>query len=294
MLTEEVLAHPPKALSQEQRQFYFDTGYLSLDSIVPMAWVERLRAATEEMVERSRGHTVSDRVFDLEPNHRAEKPRLRRLTSPVEHHPAYWEFASESIIVDIAADLVGPDVKFHHSKLNFKWAKGGEQVKWHQDIPAWPHTNYSPLTIGTYLSDIGPDQAPLAVIPNSHEGELYSEFNAQGQWVGYILPEDLERVPLQTADYLVGSSGTVTVHNCRTIHGSKPNRSSVGRPLLLNVYSAADAFTYSVNPIPSRYADTIVRGKPARWAHHDPRPGMIPPDWSKGYTSLFAMQQEEA
>ncbi len=96
MLTEEVLAHPPKVFSQEQRQFYFDNGYLSLDSIVPMAWVERLRAATEEMVERS------------------------------------------------------------------------------------------------------------------------------------------------------------------------------------------------------RYADTIVRGKPARWAHHDPRPGRIPPDWSKGYTSLFAMQQEEA
>ncbi len=225
MLTEEVLAHPPKALSQEQRQFYFDNGYLSLDSIVPMAWVERLRAATEEMVERSRGHSVSERVFDLEPNHRAEKPRLRRLSSPVEQHPAYREFASESIIVDIAADLVGPDVKFHHSKLNFKWAKGGEQVKWHQDIPAWPHTDYSPLTIGTYLYDVGPDQAPLAVIPNSHEGELYSEFNAQGQWVGYILPEDIERVPLQTADYLVGSAGTVTVHNCRTIHGSKSTRS---------------------------------------------------------------------
>ncbi len=36
-----------------------------------------------------------------------------------------------------------------------------------------------------------------------------------------------------------------------------------------------------------------MRGKPARRAHHDPRPCMIPPDWSGGYTSLFALQQGE-
>ena len=53
-------------------------------------------------------------------------------------------------------------MKFHHSKLNFKWAKGGEEVKWHYDISFWPHTNYSPLTVGTYLYDCGMDQGPLA------------------------------------------------------------------------------------------------------------------------------------
>ena len=31
----------------------------------------------------------------------------------------------------------------------------------------------------------------------------------------------------------------------------------------------------------------------ARWAHHDPRPCLLPPDWSGGYTSIFAVQQEE-
>jgi Uncharacterized protein conserved in bacteria (DUF2252) len=29
----------------------------------------------------------------------------------------------------VAADLLGPDVKFHHSKLNFKAPRGGEEVK---------------------------------------------------------------------------------------------------------------------------------------------------------------------
>ena len=63
----------------------------------------------------------------------------------------FWDYVTQSPLADIIADLVGPDVKFHHSKLNYKWAQGGEEVKWHYDISFWPHTNYSPLTVGTYL-----------------------------------------------------------------------------------------------------------------------------------------------
>jgi hypothetical protein len=59
------------------------------------------------------------------------------------------------------------------------------------------------------------------------------------------------------------------------------------------IYSSADAFTYTANPLPSKYEGAIVRGKPAMWAHHDERPCLVPPDWSGGYTSLYAMQQGE-
>ena len=293
MRTEQILKIPPRILAQEQREFYFENGYLLVEGIVPLDVVEALREVTAEWAERSRRVEKSDAVFDLEPGHSAVNPRLRRLSSPVQHDERYWKFASESIVPDLIADLVGPDVKFHHSKLNFKWAEGGEEVKWHQDIQYWPHTNYSPLTIGTCLYDVGPDQGPLGVIPGSHRGDLFDEYNDKGQWVGCLSDQDLARVPLDTARYLMGPAGSVTIHNCRTIHGSRPNLSDLGRPLLLNVYSAADAFPYTANPLPSRYEGTIVRGRPARYAYHDPRPCQVPPDWSGGYTSLFALQQEE-
>ena len=83
------------------------------------------------------------------------------------------------------------------------------------------------------------------------------------------------------------------VHNCRTAHHSAANDSPIGRPLLLNVYKAADALPYTANPLPSRHAEAVVRGQRARWAHHDPRPCLVPPDWSGGYTSLFALQQNK-
>ena len=293
MTPEDVLSHPPKILTQSQREAYFADGYLLLEGLISRDRLNRLRAATEEMVERSRSVSTSDQVWDLEPGHSAERPRLRRLSSPNDHHPTYWDFASRSVLADAISDLVGPNVKFHHSKLNFKWAQGGEEVKWHQDIQFWPHTNYSPLTAGTYLYDCDMPQGPLGVIRGSHQGQLYDQFDASGNWTGCLSDQDAAAIDPDTVVYLPGPAGSVTLHNCRTIHGSKPNRSDAGRPLLLNVYAAADAFPYTGNPLYSKYDQAIVRGKAARWAHHDPRPCQIPPDWSGGYKSIFTYQQGE-
>ncbi|MCY3784837.1 MAG: phytanoyl-CoA dioxygenase family protein [Chloroflexi bacterium] len=293
MTPEQILSHPPRVLTQAQRESYFEKGYLLVENVVPDEWIERLRDVTNDFVERSREVTESDAVWDLEPDHTAENPRLRRLTSPVEQHAAYWEFASDSIVADVAADIVGPDVKFHHSKLNFKWAEGGEEVKWHQDVQFWPHTNYSPATIGTLLYDCGPDQGPLGGLPGSHNGPLFDLYNDDGTWNGALSDADAASLDLENVEYMTGPAGSLTIHNCRTVHGSPPNQSDTGRPLLLYAYSSADAFTYTYNPIMSSYYGTVVRGKPARYAHHDPRPCQIPPDWSGGYQSLFATQQGE-
>ena len=294
MTPEAVLALKPNVLSQKQREFYFEQGYLLLERIIPAETIAELRRVTAAKVEETRSLVKSDAVWDLEAGHSAARPRLRRLSSPCDHHPAYWDYASRALLVEIVADLVGPDVKFHHSKLNFKTSEGGAEVKWHQDIQFWPHTNYSPLTVGTYLYDCGEAQGPLGVIPTSHDGPLFDQFNDKGQWVGCIAERDLARVDVAKAAYLEGPAGSLTLHNCRTIHGSKPNNSSDGRPLFLVTYSSADALPYTFNPLQSRYREQIVRGKAARWAHHDPRPCLLPPDWSGGYSSIFALQQEES
>lgn len=294
MTPESILKIPPRVLTQAQREHYFREGYILLEKIIGDEWIRKLRAATDELVERSRKVTKSDTIFDLEPAHRPDAPRLRRVSNPVEHHPAFWEYCTKSPLPDIVADLVGPDVKFHHSKLNYKWAQGGEEVKWHYDISFWPHTNYSPLTVGTYIYDCGPDNGPLGVLPRSHEMEpMLSQFDHQGRWTGCLRDEDVAKLDLSKAVYLTGPAGSLTLHNCRTLHASPKNLSDTGRPLLLFTLTSADAFPYTVNPIKPKHDQTIIRGQRAAWAHHDPRPCLIPPDWSGGYTSIFSLQQEE-
>ncbi len=293
MKAEQILERAPKALSQAEREFYFENGYLLLEGFISGERLARLQEVTQEFVEKSREIETSNDVFDLEPGHSRTSPRLRRLTMPFWQHPLYWEFTSDSPVTDVAADLLGPNVKVHHSKLNFKWSDGGEEVKWHQDIPFYPHTNYGVLAIGLYLADVDDEMAPMGVVPGSHKGEIFNHYNDKDQWVGALDERDLPRVATDRAVWLKGPAGSVTVHHCRTVHGSVPNRSTRGRPLLINAYSAADALMVTPHPYPGPKVDQIVRGERARWVEYDSEPCLIPPDWSAGYTSIFALQQEE-
>ena len=294
MSPEDILSHPPLILTQEQRQRYFEQGYLLLESIIDKTWVERLRDAANELVEHSRSITESDEHWSLEHDHTPELPRLRRTTNPAGKHPAFWEFACESVLVDIVADLVGPDVKVVESQLNFKWCGGRSEIRWHQDAQFTPYTNYSQSAFGLFLEDVTPEQSPMAVIPHSHKGELFDYWDDQGHWGGCILDADLKRIDLGKAVHLTGPAGTLQIHNCRLVHGSGVNHSDRNRPLLINHYCSADAFPYMAATVTDPPFGKIVRGQPARLAHLDPRPCPIPPDWSKsGYESVFTYQQHE-
>ena len=277
-------------LSDAQRVHYRDHGWCSVAGLVDNVWLERLRSVTDEFVEQSRALTESNVLFDLDAGHSADEPRLRRLSSPTDLHDTFWEFASQSAIVDVAVDLLGPDVKFHHSKLNFKASHGGEEVKWHQDIQFWPHTNYDLLTIGVFLEDVEPGMGEVGFISGSHNGPLFDLYDGE-VWVGALADPDVARIDLGRVAYPTGPAGTITVHNCRTVHGSAPNRSDRSRPLLLQTYAAADALAYTDLVKLSPHGEELIRGAPARWARHDPRPCLIPP--TGPYRPIFASQQRE-
>ncbi|MGY9056566.1 MAG: phytanoyl-CoA dioxygenase family protein [Alphaproteobacteria bacterium] len=292
MTPEEILSYPPRVLTQEQREVFFREGYLGLPGFVEAETVKRLQATTERFVELSRQETKPGNVFDVAPEHTAEKPVLRRLKRPDERDETYWAFARD-ILADVAADLLGPDVVFHHSKMNFKWFSEADTVKWHQDAQFFPHTNYNVLTIGCYLADTDMNNGPLAVMPRSHDEELYDQYAEDGTWTGHLRPEDAAKMNMSKVQYLMGPAGSLTIHGCRMAHFSPSSKSPSPRPLLLNCFTSADARAYTPHPDPSAHTYEIVRGKPAKWAHHDPRPCQIPPDWSGGYTSIYAAQAGE-
>lgn len=292
MLPERVLELPPTVLTQDQRKAYHADGYLLVERLFDAGTIARLNAVTDSFIERSRSREQSDSTFDLAPEHSSQTPMVRRIKRPDEQHAAYWEIAT-GVLADVVADLLGPDIVYHHSKLNFKWHGGDDTVAWHQDIQFYPHTNYSPLTVGIYLRDTGPEDGPLTVLPGSHEGPLYDQYDSAGNWTGCLSDSDAAGLDTSAAVELCGPAGSITIHNCRTVHSSPPSKRANGRPLLLHAYAAGDAFAYTAHPDPSCHAYEMVRGTRARWARHDPRPCLLPPDWSGGYTSIFAAQTGE-
>lgn len=293
MLRKDVLKHPARVLTEAQRARYFADGFLVLPEYVPAPWLARLKGALNDLMERSRAVTRSDETWVLEDGHSPATPRLHRITSPQDQHPVFWEFFCDPVMTDLAADIVGPDVKFHHAKLNVKSERGTRGFKWHQDIPAWPHTDYSPVSIGIYVDGCTVEQGPLSFARGSHEGPLFSQYDHDGNFVVRIQEEDLGWLKDDLIVQGVGGPGTVVLLHCCTVHGSLENRSDRARPLLLPVYSSADSFAYTPSPIVSPHLGDIVRGKPARRASFDPRPCELPPDFRGGYNPPWKAQREE-
>src|SRR5262245_10209958 len=112
MIDEQVLASKPLVLDRRAREQYFEQGFLTVPGYVGASWLERLRAVVDAKVEESRSHSSSDDQFDLAPDHSAKKPSIRRLRKAVDQHPELWAFAQDPTVVDLVADLLGPDLRF--------------------------------------------------------------------------------------------------------------------------------------------------------------------------------------
>jgi ectoine hydroxylase-related dioxygenase (phytanoyl-CoA dioxygenase family) len=293
MKPQDVLAHPATVLSEAQRHAFFDKGFVALPDYVPEPWLARLRAAMAELLDRSRSKAQTDAIYVLEDGHSANDPRLHRVSSPQDQHPTFWEFMCDPVMTDLAADVVGPDVKFHHAKLNVKSGKGSRGFSWHQDIPGWPHTDFSPVTIGIYIDGCTPEQGPLTVAEGSHEGPLFSMYDDAGTFVLKIRDSDLGWMSQDKLRRITGGPGTTVLLNCRVVHGSAPNKADAARPLLLPVYSSADSFPITPNPIPTPHQGDIVRGQPARFASFDTRPVEMPPDWRGGYKPVWVHKNKD-
>jgi ectoine hydroxylase-related dioxygenase (phytanoyl-CoA dioxygenase family) len=279
-------------LTEEQVAAYHRDGYLAVRDIIDRAQIEALRAATEEYVEQSRRVSASDALFDLDPRHTASRPVVRRIKNPADNHPIYRWVALESPIPDIVAELIGPDIKFHHSKLNLKGEKIGAPVEWHQDGAFYPHSNDDVLAVGLLLDDATLENGCLMVLPGSHRGPVYDHFLGD-QFTGAIAREDLARLDLSRAEPLPLPAGSIHIHHYRTIHGSAENTSAAQRRLLINSYSAADAIPFTPDSSGSALWQKIVRGAPARsfrrTAAGDWR---MPPIWKGNYRSIYEVQRE--
>jgi len=284
-------------LTDEQLHSYEELGYLQLDSFVSEEWLDRLRAASAEFVEQSRSLSESTQALDLEPSHTADAPRLRRLTSPFLHHETFREFTLEGPPARLAQALLGGPARFHHSKLNYKWADGGEEIKWHQDIQFWPHTDFTPLTIGVYLEDVDDEMGPMGVLPRSHRGPLFDMYGSDGRWAGSLNDADIATLDLEPMAWLQGPAGSTTVHNCCMIHGSVPNNSARPRPLLLQTYSAIDSYPVAgigANGMVNRTGNIVVGGDATQNLTIDRRIMHGAPDWSAGGTpTIFGSQHSK-
>ena len=275
-------------LSQSQVNSYRENGYLLLPDVIDGETLERLRDVITAFVDQSREVTASDAMFDIDPAHRPDHPRIRRLKDPYDRHALFREIATSDAILDPVSQLLGGTVRFDHSKLNFKYPDAEADIAWHQDWAFYPHTNDDMLAVGVLIEDCTLASGPLRVIPGSHRGPLYDHHH-NGVFAGAVAESDLADLPDSAVD-LVAPAGSVTIHHVRTLHGSTNCTDPRGRPLLLYSYAAVDAFpvfeTFDLEEFDSR----ILRGHPVLSGRMEPVPIRLPWPRSLGADSIYDNQ----
>ncbi len=252
-------------LTTDQIEQFRSVGAIVAENAVTPDQLAALRHDFDGWVEESRAETAAYGQicdgrprFDLEDDHAPDRPSLRRVASPTDISPAYASVAFDSAMTDMAADLVGPDVRFHHAKVNSKLPRTRTVVKWHQDFPFDPHSNDDTLTALLFLDDVTMENGPLMIAPGSHKGPLLSHFQ-NGVFTGAVddhVAADFEAQAVPCT----GPAGAVCLMHSRVAHASTANASDAPRTLYIVTYAAADAAPLSPIAVPSPDAGRIVRG----------------------------------
>ena len=264
-------------LTQAQIEEYRTKGFLGVEDVLTAAQVQELRDVTDEFVEKSRAHTEHTGVFDLEPDHTPDSPKLRRLVNPAENHETYNRILRDDGILDIVAQLLGTEsVRYNGNKLNMKASEAGSPVEWHQDWAFYPHTNDDLLAVGVAIDDMTRENGCLMAIPGSHKGKVY-DHHQDGRFVGAVTEPDFDA---SGAEAIEVKAGGVSIHHVRALHASMPNTSSRPRRLFLLMYCSGDS--YSLAPGPGQHRDweayeaTFLRGRPSQEVRVESCPVRLP------------------
>lgn len=258
-------------LARDRIERFWRDGFVVAEGGVSAGRLAGLRAEVAAWVEESRAHasnygeTLDGRArFDLETGHNAEAPKLRRVANPHEISGVFLDVIRNAALVDMVADLIGPDVKFHHAKLNLKQPGTGSRAGWHQDHPYDPHTNDDVVVSLLMLDDMTPENGCLRLLPGSHRGERYSHWQGD-RFTGEIAPGIMAALEPQTVP-VTGPAGSVCLMHTWMVHGSPGNSSDRPRTLFICDYTAADAVPLTRPAMPNAQCGEVVRGSPSRTA----------------------------
>ncbi|MBL8697863.1 MAG: phytanoyl-CoA dioxygenase family protein [Alphaproteobacteria bacterium] len=233
-------------LSKADVERYNRDGFIVVPNVLTAAEVEGLRKATDEIVEKARGVTDHNDVYDLEPGHSPSLPKVRRIKTPDKWDARYAACVHHPKIIACLQALWGPNIRYDLSKLNLKAAGFGSPVEWHQDWAFYPHTNDDLAAVGVMIDDIDMSNGPMLAIPGSHKGPVY-DHHAQGRFCGAMDPVKI-KLDYDNAVPCTGKAGSITIHHVRAVHGSAPNTSNRSRRFFLMQFRSADAWPLIQKP----------------------------------------------
>ena len=203
--------------------------------------VALLTQALDELLDRN---PRADRNIIICPHLSGYGPRA------LEGDPVWLEIARRPDILDMASQIMGPDVILWGTTIFGKPAGTGQVIPWHQDAPHWPIEPKATTSVWIALDRCTPENGCLRYIPGTHGGEVrHIDINdtPEGKEAAVRLILDPAAVDETQARDVLLEPGEMAILDTWLVHGSNPNRSPERRAAFVLRFMPASSFFDHVN-----------------------------------------------
>jgi len=186
------------ALTSEQLDSFLSEGYCKIPGIIPPTLLKRLRQLFDELMYKE--EFKEERSYNFANGHN-HVTNLENLCH--KGNLAALELLGSPFMLEIAAQICGPDFFLIQEFAVIKNAGDELPVLWHQDM--MHERTGRCFTVGIYLDEVKENDGALRVVPGSH---------LSGKSICALKEEPFIEVPMQAGDILI--------HDMMLAHASEP------------------------------------------------------------------------
>jgi len=240
-----------RQVADSERENYERDGAAILKRIIPLEWVEYMRAAVDRLLQRS--EQSSQNYAD------EGQPRFFAQAFPWLSDRAFKAWALCGPLKQLARQVM-PDVKhlnFFYDQVFVKEPGATTASPWHQDLPYLPISGDQILRIWVPFDPVSADSGAVRYLRGSHKwGIVYhpTGFKAISEITDAYRESPFQDQPDFDAEYhihdwLIGEAepGDALLHHPRTVHGSPGNTAASFRRAVASIYSG-DKVTWNPHP----------------------------------------------
>jgi ectoine hydroxylase-related dioxygenase (phytanoyl-CoA dioxygenase family) len=219
-------AGPFRRLTADDVEAWNVLGYFVLKSVLDLDEIAALTAAIDpfedEMTELLRTQP-GGRIFI------ADAEAITFTVHLVTRCPAARSFVSEAVMAEVAADLVGPDVRLDWDQAVYKKPESPKEFPWHQDNGYNFVEPQQYLTCWVPLVDATVENGCPWVVPGLHRLGTLEHWWTDAGWQCIEDPSDA--VPVEV------NAGSIVVFSSLTPHRTGPNLSPAVRKAYIVQYA---------------------------------------------------------
>jgi len=211
---------PYRSLTQEQIDTFRSEGYIPIGKLIEDSDLEELRSEYDRTFDEARESTLyrnlsADGGAAQRHDEGAEEEMLQ-IMQMCERSLAFRRLLYHEPILDIAEDLIGPNIQLFHDQALFKPAHHGGPIHPHQDNAYWRCLPANLVSCWLTLDDVDVDNGAMHLLPGSHLAAMGHERGDVLLDAGTPDPAESRVVPLP--------AGGALFHHCQTLHFTPPNR----------------------------------------------------------------------